>query len=305
MIVRDMNIPLPAARTPLIAATAHVGTASTAGRLRLRFRRPLPGPRHFLEHYAIERAACFGRPRELSVALFDVDRFHEFNEMLSPRAADEVLGCVADVIVEATRDIGLVVRFDGDRFLSSWPGTDEATAVDLVQRILHQTRACPILGTTVHRPVELRVGLVTCDPRESASAHAVLERARAALSHGKLHREERITAWSAIRHLTGTAQGAASGTAPGSLDDGAASLGRIRAQLHDMVEQSTRALVAAVEAKDPFTSRHSTTVAQHADVLGRRLRLSPRQGLVLHRPRCCMTWARSGCRTRFSPSPDR
>ncbi len=266
MIVRELNTIRP------------TGTTTPAGRLRLRFRRPLPGPRHFLEHYAIERAACFNRPRDLSVALFDVDRFHEFNEMLSPRAADEVLGCVADVIADATRDIGLVVRFEGDRFLSSWPGADEATALELVERILVEARACRMLEATVHRPVELRVGLVTCDPRETASAHAVLERARAALSHCKLHRQRRVTAWSAIRHMTGTTQG----TAPDPLDHAAANLGRIRAQLHDMVEQSTRALVAAVEAKDPFTSRHSTTVAQHADALGRRLRLSPRQGLVLH-----------------------
>ena len=58
---------------------------------------------------------------------------------------------------------------------------------------------------------------------------------------------------------------------------------RIREQLHHAREESTRALVAAVEAKDPFTVRHSDNVARFSEQIAKRLSVAPRQLETLRR----------------------
>jgi putative nucleotidyltransferase with HDIG domain len=45
-------------------------------------------------------------------------------------------------------------------------------------------------------------------------------------------------------------------------------------RLNDTYVGSIRALVAAVEAKDPYTRAHSATVATHAEAIARRMQLS-------------------------------
>ncbi len=47
-----------------------------------------------------------------------------------------------------------------------------------------------------------------------------------------------------------------------------------RRRLNDSYVESIRALVAAVEAKDPFTRAHSATVATHAEAMARRMNLT-------------------------------
>ena len=46
-----------------------------------------------------------------------------------------------------------------------------------------------------------------------------------------------------------------------------------RRRLNDSYVEFIRALVAAVEAKDPFTRAHSATVATHAEAMARRMKL--------------------------------
>ncbi len=68
-----------------------------------------------------------------------------------------------------------------------------------------------------------------------------------------------------------------------SIEDVSLWVERIRRQLQHAQQESTRALVAAVEAKDPFTTRHSDTVARYAVHIAKRLHLPPRQIKTLRR----------------------
>jgi putative nucleotidyltransferase with HDIG domain len=58
-------------------------------------------------------------------------------------------------------------------------------------------------------------------------------------------------------------------------------LSEVREHVRNLHLESTRALVAAVEARDPYTRAHSTTVARYAVCLGRRLGLPPAQLAVI------------------------
>ena len=51
---------------------------------------------------------------------------------------------------------------------------------------------------------------------------------------------------------------------------------RLRQHIRSTYIESTRALVAAVDAKDPYTHAHSVTVANYAEAIGRQMELPAR-----------------------------
>lgn len=59
------------------------------------------------------------------------------------------------------------------------------------------------------------------------------------------------------------------------------SLERIREQLHGVAGESTRALIAAVDARDSYTRTHSMSVAVHAEAIAARMGWSKDQTAVL------------------------
>lgn len=77
----------------------------------------LPNRRHVEMHLAREFSAA-ERGRDLSVILFDVDSFRQYNATLGRMAGDEVLRTLAEVLSGETRAMNLVGRYEGDAFLA-------------------------------------------------------------------------------------------------------------------------------------------------------------------------------------------
>lgn len=94
----------------------------------------LPNRRHarvFLEN----EFAAAERGRYLSVVLFDLDRFKEFNDRFGHQTGDEALEIVGEVLTTHTRQMNLSARFGGEEFLSVLAGTDEEGAMIFAERI--------------------------------------------------------------------------------------------------------------------------------------------------------------------------
>jgi len=72
--------------------------------------------RYFEETLAdhIESANRYGR--ELSLILFDIDRFKKINDSRGHETGDKVLRQFADLLKTAARKADLVCRFGGDEF---------------------------------------------------------------------------------------------------------------------------------------------------------------------------------------------
>ena len=81
----------------------------------------------------ISRAKRYGY--SLSVVMIDLDRFKEINDTRGHAAGDEALRQTASFLNGVIRASDFIFRYGGDEFLLLLPGTNEAEALKLVDRI--------------------------------------------------------------------------------------------------------------------------------------------------------------------------
>ena len=96
----------------------------------------LSNRRHFDEVLDSEwrRAKRAGGP--ISLLLLDVDRFKAFNDRYGHQDGDACLSAVAGAVRDSVRRPGdLVARYGGEEFVVVLPGTDEAGAAQVAERI--------------------------------------------------------------------------------------------------------------------------------------------------------------------------
>ncbi|MBW3535281.1 MAG: diguanylate cyclase [Gemmatimonadetes bacterium] len=140
----------------------------------------LPNRRHarvFLEN----EFAAAERGRLLSVVLFDLDEFKEYNDRYGHGAGDEALKTFADILARTTRRMNLSARFGGEEFLSVLAGSDAEGAVVFAERVRTALRAQK-LGD---RPLSVsagaaayHAGMRTPDALLAAADHALYEAKR-------------------------------------------------------------------------------------------------------------------------------
>ncbi len=99
---------------------------------------PLTGVynRRFMEQRLAEevskaRRYCF----QLSILLFDLDRFKQINDRYGHQAGDQVLSEISTVVKEQLRDSDLLSRYGGEEFLVIAPNTGPAEAALLAERL--------------------------------------------------------------------------------------------------------------------------------------------------------------------------
>ncbi|MEX0855951.1 MAG: diguanylate cyclase [Gemmatimonadota bacterium] len=105
----------------------------------------LPNRRHLEMHLAREFAAA-RRGRRLSVVLFDLDNFKQYNDAFGHLAGDGVLEAMGEVLSAATRAMNLVARYGGDEFVSVLSDTSADGARLHAARVSDQVARHPALG---------------------------------------------------------------------------------------------------------------------------------------------------------------
>lgn len=97
----------------------------------------------------IERARAEGRP--LSLALLDIDRFHDVNATHGWPTGDRVLQSTAAVLRSAVRATDWVARYGGEEFVIVMPDTDIASARAVAERVRQAFAAAVIDGVDGQR----------------------------------------------------------------------------------------------------------------------------------------------------------
>ncbi len=129
----------------------------------------LPNRRHLELHLSQELAAA-RRGRKLSVVLFDLDNFKQYNDTLGHLAGDEVLSAVGDVLAGETRAMNLVARYGGDEFLAVLSDTSVEGARQHADRVAARVAKHPSLGPA---GITLSAGVAGFDDRTSSIAELI------------------------------------------------------------------------------------------------------------------------------------
>lgn len=140
--------------------------------------------RYLLEELPLLIQFAAREKKELSVGVLDLDDFKKYNDTYGHLEGDKVLVAFARVIKDSLREGDLVCRFGGEEFIVILPGSGQAGAGQVVERIhnsLSRQEFEPTPGETVR--VTTSIGLATLRTNDDDSSF--LKRADEALYKAK------------------------------------------------------------------------------------------------------------------------
>ena len=137
--------------------------------------------RHLDESLAVEleRARRYNAP--LSILMFDVDHFKRFNDEHGHDQGDRVLQAIAQQLQEHVRKVDIPCRYGGEEFLAILPGTHQAGAIIVAERLRHSVELMEVDGLKV----TISIGVATMPEIDVASPDALVEAADKALYRAK------------------------------------------------------------------------------------------------------------------------
>lgn len=200
----------------------------------------LAGPQAFADELAreVERVRRYGGP--LSLVLVDVDGFRTVNDRHGPRVADAVLQGIGELMGAHVRAGDALGRTGGDEFAWLLPHAGPEDARDAAARLRRAIAETPFAGAGY---VTTSVGIAT-----AADADAT----------GDLHRQAEV----ALHWAKVSGRNRAMAYTFAVAEEVFAHRGGDRAEAPSL--RAMRALAWAVDAKDPYTHRHSARVADLA-----------------------------------------
>jgi len=135
-------------------------------------------------HSAAQMAERLQQP--LSLIMFDIDHFKQFNDTFGHPAGDELLRQVAQVLRESARAYDVAARYGGEEFALLLPNTTLEQAVQVAERLRQQIRAIE----NPHAPVSASFGVATY--RRGTPPATLVYEADAALYRAKRGGRDRV-----------------------------------------------------------------------------------------------------------------
>ncbi|MBI4756258.1 MAG: diguanylate cyclase [Betaproteobacteria bacterium] len=144
--------------------------------------------RHFDQTLEREWRRCLRAAQPLSLILFDIDCFKQYNDALGHQAGDECLRTVAAALgAQLRRPADMVARYGGEEFVAVLPETDLKGAMMLAEKMRRAvefmaiSHPCSVAGSNV----TVSAGAANALPSRDSNPAALLEMADAALYDAK------------------------------------------------------------------------------------------------------------------------
>jgi len=133
---------------------------------------------------------------ELSVLMFDLDRFKSVNDTYGHDAGDRVLARVGKVIRDRVREIDVPARWGGEELVLALVGASEADAARIAESLRRDIEKARIVSERKRIPVTTSVGVAAAAGERSIAE--LLKRADQALYAAKRGGRNRVVRWSEL-----------------------------------------------------------------------------------------------------------
>jgi diguanylate cyclase (GGDEF)-like protein/putative nucleotidyltransferase with HDIG domain len=247
----------------------------------------LASHRFLLEKLSTIHRECCLKNRPLSLCLIDIDDFREHNHREGLNIGDKLLVETARRLKNIVRTNDIVGRYGADEFILILPGATNAAAEKLAERIMQNFGEEKWEIDHNQIKLSLCIGIAEVSQDESATSIDLIERAVEAIHHAKLRGPGSIVTWQpqlmkerSMNIDLGDMKGR--GTDVESITVMMWRFRELNRRLSSVTMESLRLLVAAVEARDPYTKHHSVRVASFARYLAGELELPESQIRTIH-----------------------
>lgn len=130
----------------------------------------------------------------LSLAIFDIDYFKQYNDRYGHLQGDKCLKQVAQLLEESVRSADVVARFGGEEFVLVMPQTDTAAAQAVVKRCYQRLAEAGIAheASPIADRLTFSCGLGSSLPEREESLEAFVERVDRSLYQAKSHNRNEL-----------------------------------------------------------------------------------------------------------------
>jgi len=155
----------------------------------------LPNYRAFNErlHTETKHAVLTGRP--LSLLIFDVDNFKQYNDQFGHPQGDELLRQIAMLLRDNIRATDFPARYGGEEFAVLLPRTDKFGAVVVAERLRSKIAAYPM----PNRMTTVSLGIAEF-PSDCQGVDEIVAKADKAMYVAKSHGKNTTCLWSRDQH---------------------------------------------------------------------------------------------------------
>lgn len=208
--------------------------------------------------------------RQFSVAIIDLDNFKTINDILGHATGDDTLRKLAQCMKSQKRIPDVLTRYGGDEFVILMPETKAKDAVTLSERIRVKVQEIKVVENL---PMTISCGIAQSLSDATDSPRELIRRADLALYEAKSAGRNCVKVWDK--------------TMSNALNDNDIESEKIKklqrridglsVQAEKVFLQSIWGLVQALEAKDPYTKKHSENVMHYAVGIAKTMKIEPKQ----------------------------
>jgi diguanylate cyclase (GGDEF)-like protein/putative nucleotidyltransferase with HDIG domain len=212
--------------------------------------------RHFIQRIRGDFDA--GSVVSMTLAIISFDDFRLYNELYGSYEGDRIIKSFAEILLGAVKGKGTVARLGGKEFILALPFHDPAQARELLARIKDMLEQR--LGEVAEHGIRyLTFSAGICEyPSSATNFDELMTYANMALYTAKCSGKNRFEEYSPVHFDEFERQ---------RLDM------EYKKSIAENCEPTILALVAAIDAKDHYTFRHSINVSEYASALARAISL--------------------------------
>ncbi len=198
----------------------------------------------------------------VSLLMIDLDHFKAVNDTYGHEVGNDVLKRTASHLTRMVREIDVVARYGGEEFVIILPETEASSALRLAQRTCDMLMRNVRLSDFPHLTISASIGVATSTNPRVTSVNDLVNPVANALSAAKRRGRNQVVSCNDLdEDIPETDVQVA------DVDELRKQVVSLSMQSKDLCLQSVWALVQALEARDPFTARHSLNVRFYVDRL--------------------------------------